>query len=270
MPELPEVETIARSLSPGLCGRRFVAVDVYERRLRHPVAPGLTAALAGRRVVAVGRRGKYVLCELDDGRIWAIHLGMSGRLTLMARSEPRRRHDHLIAYLDDGRALYYHDPRRFGSLVVMAPGELASLGGGGVDALDPAFTPGFLRSISRGRRRTVKALLMDQAKISGIGNIYANEILFRAGIDPRSRAGGLTQRECRAIVSATRSVLRAAIAQRGTSIADYRDGRGRAGRFQRRLRVYGRAGAPCPRCNARIRKIIVAGRGTFHCPRCQR
>jgi formamidopyrimidine-DNA glycosylase len=268
MPELPEVETIVRGLGPVLRGRRVVAVEVRERRLRVPVPPDLAARLAGRRIADVLRRGKYLVAALDDGALWLVHLGMSGRLTLVAGPAPRGRHDHVAVLFDDARALVYHDPRRFGRMDVVAPAALAAETGG-VDALAPELTPALLFALTRRRRTSIKALLMDQRRVAGLGNIYANEVLFRAGVRPRRRAGRLTRAECARIVAATRAVLAEAIRDGGSSIADYRDGFGRPGGFQAAHRVYGRAGEPCPRCRAPLRACRVAGRSSFYCPRCQ-
>jgi formamidopyrimidine-DNA glycosylase len=269
MPELPEVETIVRGLGPALRGRRVVAVEVREARLRVPLPPDFAARLAGRRIADVLRRGKYLVATLDDGALWLVHLGMSGRLTLVAEPLPRGRHDHVAVLLDDARALVYHDPRRFGRMDVIAPAALAAETGGGIDALDPALTPAALFALTRGRRTATKALLMDQRRVAGLGNIYVNELLFRAGVRPSRRAGRLTRAECARIVAAMRAVLAEAIRDGGSSIADYRDGFGRPGGFQAAHRVYGRAGEPCVCCGALVRARRVAGRSSFYCPRCQ-
>ncbi|HLK11267.1 MAG TPA: bifunctional DNA-formamidopyrimidine glycosylase/DNA-(apurinic or apyrimidinic site) lyase [Candidatus Binatia bacterium] len=269
MPELPEVETIARGLGRALRGRRVVAVEVREARLRAPVSPGFAARLTGRRIEAVFRRGKYLLAALDDGALWLIHLGMSGRITLAAAAAPQRRHDHVVVALDDARVLTYHDPRRFGRMDVIPAAALAAETGGGIDALAPELTPGALFALTRRRRTSTKALLMDQRRVAGLGNIYVNELLFRAGVRPRRRAGRLTRAQCARIVAATRAVLAEAIRHGGSSISDYRDGFGRAGRFQAAHRVYGRAGEPCSRCRTPLRACRVAGRSSFYCPRCQ-
>ncbi len=269
MPELPEVETIARGLGPVLRGRRVVAVEVREARLRVPVPPDLAARLAGRRIADVFRRGKYLVAALDDGALWLVHLGMSGRLTLVAGPAPRGRHDHVAVLLDDARALVYHDPRRFGRMDVVAPAALVAETGGGVDALAPELTPALLFALTRRRRTSIKALLMDQRRVAGLGNIYVNEVLFRAAVRPRRRAGRLTRAECARIVAAMRAVLAEAIRDGGSSIADYRDGFGRPGAFQAAHRVYARAREPCPRCRTPVRACRVAGRSSFYCPRCQ-
>jgi len=270
MPELPEVETIARGLGPALVGRRVETVTVREPRLRATLAPDFARRLAGRRFGAMTRTGKYLVTPLDDGNVWLVHLGMSGRLTLGAADRASERHDHVVVSLDDGRTLVYHDPRRFGRLDVLAPGVARDVIGPGLDALDPTITGAWLHRRARRRRTSVKALLMDQREIAGLGNIYVSELLFQAGVRPRRRAGGLTRAECDRLVDAMRAVLAQAIARGGSSISDYRDGLGRQGWFQLRHRVYDRAGEPCRRCAARIRAVVIVGRSSFYCPTCQR
>lgn len=269
MPELPEVETVVRSLAPAVTSRRIVAVEVRERRLRTPLAPEFAACLTGRRIEGLGRHGKYLLAPLDDGRVWLVHLGMTGRLTLGAPGVAVRPHDHVRIVLDDGRVLTYHDPRRFGRMDVLDPSALAAATGTGVDALAPALTPALLFALSRRRQASVKALLMDQRRVAGLGNIYVNEILFRAAVRPRRHAGRLRRVDCERLVAATRAVLAEAIRTGGSSISDYVDGLGRAGWFQQSHNVYDRAGAPCRRCATRIRRCVIVGRSSFYCPRCQ-
>jgi formamidopyrimidine-DNA glycosylase len=271
MPELPEVETIVRGLAPALRRRRIEQVTVRDTRLREPVAPDFGASLMGRRIVGMGRHGKFMLTPLDDGRLWLVHLGMSGRLTLATRDRPDLAHDHVVIRLDDGRLLTYNDPRRFGRLAVIDADAVASETAAGIDALSDDLTAEFLHaSARRHRRTTVKALLMDQREIAGLGNIYVNEILFRAGVRPRRRAGRLTRAECGAVVDATRAVLSGAIARGGSSISDYRDGFERFGSYQDDHAVYDRSGEPCLRCGSPIRSCVVTGRSTFYCARCQR
>ena len=270
MPELPEVETIARGLGPELDGRTVTRLDVHEARLRVPLAPDLAARLVGRRFARMGRVGKYLVTPLDDGCVWLVHLGMTGRLTLGTSPRLRLVHDHVVMSLDDGRTLVYHDPRRFGRLDVMTPAESRRVIGPGTDALDPALDGAWLFARSRVRRTSVKALLMDQRHVAGLGNIYVSELLFRAGVRPRRRAARLTREDCARIVAGMRAVLDDAIARGGSSISDYRDGFDRSGSFQDEHAVYDRAGAPCRRCGGTIRAVTVAGRSTFYCPGCQR
>lgn len=270
MPELPEVETIARGLGPELDGRTVTGVVVRETRLRSPLAPDFAQRLRGRRLGRMGRTGKYLVTPLDDGRLWLVHLGMTGRLTLAG---PRRLplvHDHVELGLDDRRTLVFNDPRRFGRLDVLAATDLAGIVGPGVDALDAVLTGPWLFERSRGRRTSAKALLMDQRQIAGLGNIYVSEILFRAGVRPRRRAARLSRDECERLVGAMRAVLAQAIARGGSSISDYRDGFDRAGSFQDEHAVYDRAGQPCRRCATPIRGVVITGRSSFYCPACQR
>ena len=270
MPELPEVETVVRSLAGELVGRLVVAVTLRERRLRGGVAAEFPARLRGRRIVRLDRRGKYLLARLDDGAVWLVHLGMTGQLTLAAASRPDRVHDHVVVELDDGRLLTFNDARRFGRVAVVAAETLRDEAGDGIDPLADGFTAEALFALTRRRRTSIKALLMDQRRVAGLGNIYVNEILFHAGIRPRRRAGRLARAECERLVASTRGVLEEAIRRGGSSISDYRDGLGRAGEFQLRHHVYDRAAEPCRRCGTSIRKHVHAGRSSFYCPRCQR
>jgi formamidopyrimidine-DNA glycosylase len=270
MPELPEVETIARGLAPEIEGRVVTHVVVRERRLRTPVARDFARRLAGRTLGRMGRTGKYLVTPLDDGGRWLVHLGMTGRLTLAGADRLPLLHDHVDVHLNDGRALVYNDPRRFGRLDVLGPDALARVVGPGVDALDAGVTGSWLFARARGRRTSIKALLMDQRQIAGLGNIYVNELLFRAGLRPRRRAARLTRGDCGRGATAVRAVLDEAIARGGSSISDYRDGFDRAGSFQDDHLVYDRAGEPCRRCSARIRAVVIVGRASFYCPACQR
>jgi formamidopyrimidine-DNA glycosylase len=269
MPELPEVETVVRSLAPELIGRRVTAVVVNDRRLRGGVARDFAARLVGRRFEAVDRRGKYLLARLDDRRIWLVHLGMTGRLTIAPAGTAARRHDHVLLHLDDGRIVTFNDARRFGRLAVVDSARLDAETGAGIDPLAGTFTGATLYALTRGRKTSIKALLMDQRRIAGLGNIYVNEILFHARIRPRRRAERLRRADCARIVEATGVVLAEAIRQGGSSISDYRDGFGREGWFQLQLAVYDRTGEPCRRCASPIRSRVVVGRSTFYCPRCQ-
>lgn len=269
MPELPEVETVVGELRRSLVGRRIVAVRVREWRLRRPIAVDLPTRLRGRRIVGISRHGKFLLFHLDDGAAdLVVHLGMSGTIRLHGTTDAGR-HDHVIIALDDGHSLTYNDPRRFGLMLLRSahtglPTRL------GIDPLSPEFTADRLAALARGRRRPIKNLLMDQALIAGLGNIYANEILAQARIRPGRAAGRLTRRDHQAVVDATREVLIAAIRQRGSSISDFRDITGNRGGFQQRFVVYDRCGQPCRRCSTGIRRRMLGGRSTFYCPSCQR
>lgn len=272
MPELPEVETIRRSLDPVLVGRRIAAVRLRTPRLRLPLDEGLGAALAGRRVVATSRRGKYLLLDLDDGRAWIFHMGMSGRLRFHDEDDPALEvHDHVVATFREGGALVFHDPRRFGLCVVDDPRQSRLLASMGPEPLDTSlFDAGYLSGFRARTTRTIKDVLMDQRVVAGLGNIYVNEILFRAGIRPRRRMPRVGVDECRRIVEATRDVIATAVEHRGSTISDFLDGIGRRGGYQGHHAVYDRQGQPCPRCRRLIKVVVVAQRSSFYCPSCQR
>ena len=270
MPELPEVETVVRSLVGELVGRRVTRVTLRERRLRGGVARDFPARLEGRRIVRLARRGKYLLTWLDDGAVLLVHLGMTGQLTLAPASRPDRVHDHVVLALDDGRLLTFNDARRFGRVAVVAGEALRDEAGDGVDPLTDEFTAHALFALTRHRRTSIKALLMDQRRVAGLGNIYVNEILFHAGIRPGRCAGRVARAECERLVAWTRRVLEEAIRRGGSSISDYRDGLGRTGEFQLRHHVYDRATEPCRRCGTPIRRRVQGGRSSFYCPGCQR
>ncbi len=262
MPELPEVETVRRSLLP-IVGARIEGVEVREPRLRRPVAPDFERQLAGRVVRRIERRGKYLLFHLSDDGALLAHLGMSGALLLQEIGTARAAHDHVAIRLADGRQVTFNDPRRFGLLRVGPPDEFVELNNVGPDPLSDAFAVDDFVALARGRKKPVKNLLMDQRALGGIGNIYANEILFRAGIRPGRQARRLTRAELGRLFESTRAVLSSAIRLGGSSISDYRDGDGRPGYFQLRLKVYDRAGKPCLRCHAPVRRVVHAGRSTF-------
>ncbi|MBC7104555.1 MAG: bifunctional DNA-formamidopyrimidine glycosylase/DNA-(apurinic or apyrimidinic site) lyase [Firmicutes bacterium] len=271
MPELPEVETIRRTLAPLLVGRTITACRVsLPKVLDHRDPDSFVGAVVGRKIEDLTRRGKYLLFHLSGGRVLVVHLRMTGRLIYhppeVGPEEPVK-HTHVIFGLEDGATLHYVDPRRFGRLrLAPAPARLDSLG---PEPLDGGFSPEVFRRHLSGRRRRIKALLLDQAFLAGLGNIYADEALYRARIHPERPADRLTAREARALYRAIREVLDEAIRYRGTSIVDYVDGRGRPGEFQLRLNVYGRGGEPCPACGTPIARTRVASRGTYFCPRCQ-
>ncbi|MBI1814392.1 MAG: bifunctional DNA-formamidopyrimidine glycosylase/DNA-(apurinic or apyrimidinic site) lyase [Deltaproteobacteria bacterium] len=273
MPELPEVETVRRSLLPRVVGRRIVAVKIRERRLRRPIQRDFAARLIGRRIDDVERRAKYLLFHLDNGDRVLAHLGMSGALLVRDAIATAERHDHVRVRLHDGTELVFNDPRRFGLLEVGSAAdvdewkELTVLG---PDPLDPAFTAEQFDALLRRCKRAIKNLLIDQAVLGGVGNIYANEALFRARIRPTRRSQRIRRTEVEPLFDALRAVLNEAVDLGGSSISDYRDGDGRPGYFQLRLRVYDRSGEPCLDCGATIRRVVQSGRGSFYCPRCQR
>ncbi len=277
MPELPEVESLRRCLAASAVGRTIVAAKVSQARLRRKVAPGFESAIAGRRIEGISRRAKYLLFELSGQGAMMVHLGMSGSLTHrhdgFDAAPFAARHDHIEFDLDDGSRLVYNDPRRFGLVRLVARCEVsavAELKALGPEPLGGGFDADYLVRKARGRRVAIKNLLMDQRIVAGVGNIYASEILFRAGVSPTRRAGRLRRAEIERIAAATPVILREAIGRRGTTFRSYRDSRGRPGRFAGRLRVYGRDGEPCYECATPIRKVTVGQRASFFCPRCQR
>jgi formamidopyrimidine-DNA glycosylase len=271
MPELPEVETSRRGIAPHLTGRRILRLIVRERRLRWPIPLETDARLPGQTVHALRRRAKYLLLDLDDG-VLLIHLGMSGSLRVLPAETPPTVHDHVDLLLDDGRVLRLRDPRRFGMLQwTPAPAEahplLRDLG---PEPLSPAFGGAYLHRLSRGRRAPVKTFIMDSHVVVGVGNIYASESLHLAGIHPHRPAGRIAAPRYERLAAAIRSVLAAAIEQGGTSLRDFVQENGAPGYFRQSLRVYGRAGLPCPGCGEPVRQQRIGQRSSFYCPRCQR
>jgi formamidopyrimidine-DNA glycosylase len=274
MPELPEVEPVRRTPAPHLVGRTVTAVEVYDAGiLRRPTAPApFAAALVGRSVRALGRRGKYLRMALSDGGEWIVHLRMSGRLLWHRELERRERFLRLRAVLDDGSLLDYIDMRRLGGMHLVdadGVGAPAGLGRLGPDAVDPAFTPAHLAGVVRGRRATIKGILLDQRTVAGLGNIYVDEALHAARLHPMRTGGSLRPAEVRRLHAAIVAVVREGIRAQGVSFALYRDGEGRPGEMGERLQVYGRAGQACYACGGTIARARVAGRGTAYCPRCQ-
>jgi formamidopyrimidine-DNA glycosylase len=269
MPELPEVETIRRSLLPRVVDRTIERVEVRERRLRKPIATDFERRLTGRRIRDIARRGKYLLFDLDAGEWLVVHLGMSGSLEVKATTMLAP-HDHVSLHLDAGSIIVFNDPRRFGLMRLVGDAELASLTNTGPDPITEEWNGARLRALVRGRQRPIKNILMDQTLIAGIGNIYANEILHLARVRPRRRGHTLRQRELDAIADAIRVVLTDAVRLGGSSISDFRDGDGKPGYFQLHFRVYDRDGEPCRDCGATIRRIVLVGRSSFYCPQCQR
>jgi formamidopyrimidine-DNA glycosylase len=271
MPELPEVETIRRGIAPHVVGRTVERVIVRDRRLRWPIPKGFERALAGRAIRSVDRRGKYLLLDLDGGRV-ILHMGMTGWLRLMKPGEPATKHDHLDLELSGGVALRFNDPRRFGAALwwPAAQREHALLKDMGPEPFDDAFNAAYLFTLSRGRSAPVKNFLMDGRVVVGVGNIYAVEALFRARIRPMRAAGKVTRAEYGTLVTAVRAVLEAAIKAGGTTFSDFRDADGEPGYFVQKLDVYDRAGQPCRRCRAPIKRLVIGQRSSFYCPRCQK
>jgi formamidopyrimidine-DNA glycosylase len=271
MPELPEVETALRGIAPHLTGARIECLVVRQRQLRYPVAEGTEGELEGRRILALRRRGKYLLLELDRGGL-LIHLGMSGSVRILPSHTQAERHDHLDLRLTDGRCLRLRDPRRFGTFL-WTPEPLEDhplIRGLGAEPLTPDFHGDFLYTRARGRRVPVKAFIMDARIVVGIGNIYANESLFAAGVHPHRPCARIGRTRYRRLANAVKAILRSAIQQGGTTLRDFVREDGTAGYFALDLQVYAREGEPCPRCGAPIRQRRVGQRSSFFCPRCQR
>jgi formamidopyrimidine-DNA glycosylase len=273
MPELPEVETIRRQLAPKLAGRRIVAAEVIDPLWCAPADPrDIEAELRGRRIVGLGRRGKYLVMEIEVDRFLVMHLRMTGNLLWVdAGEDPPYLRFRL--FLEEGERILFVDLRRFGTGIVLHGRPAlddyldARLG---PEPLDPSFTPESLRHLAAGRRAPVKAFLLDQARIAGIGNIYADEALFRAGIHPLKPAGRLRRPEFERLHEGIVAALEAGIESFGASIDRYRDANGARGSMQDRFLVHRREGMACPRCGAPVTKLRAAGRGTYICPRCQR
>jgi formamidopyrimidine-DNA glycosylase len=270
MPELPEVEVIRRGLAPRLLGRRFLSVKVGNKRLRRASSPQrLSRWLPGRRLERLQRRGKYLVFHLEGGVTLLIHLGMTGRLLLGAPGcgEP---HVHLVFTLEGGLTLAFEDVRRFGQVLLFTPGEpLTPLEKVGREPFSRRVTPEWLAEVSRGRRRPLKNFLLDGRLLAGLGNIYACEVMFAAGLHPATPAGALGLEEWDRVLQETRRILKRAIRRGGTTVNNYLDSHGKTGLFQVELMVYGREGEPCRRCGNAIQRLVQAGRATFFCPRCQ-
>jgi formamidopyrimidine-DNA glycosylase len=269
MPELPEVENVARMLRPEVVGRRVVEAQVlWPRSVARPTPEAFCRDLVGREITSLGRRGKVLTLGLSDGWWLLVHLRMSGRLLLGRPEEPAPVHLRAVLRLDDGRDLRFVDPRKFGRLwLVQDPAEV--LGSLGPEPLDPTFTVEAFQARLAGRRVRIKPLLLDQRFLAGVGNIYADEALFLAGIHPCRPAGSLTEGEVERLHGALQEVLAAAIANGGTTLSAYRRPDGSPGEHQALLRVFRRAGEPCPRCGTPVVRAVVGGRGTYFCPRCQ-
>ena len=274
MPELPEIEVLRRSLEPHLVGDSIERVEVRNPALREPVETArLRRRTQGRQVTALRRRSKYLLIDLEGGQTVTVHLGMSGRLTLVPADEPRELHEHVAFHLRSGRRLRLRDPRRFGLVFALPTADLAGdphFAHLGVEPLEAGFSGEFLARAAAGRRGPVKAFLMDARIVVGVGNIYASEALFRAGVHPARTVSRIAAARWRRTADSVVAVLRQAIAEGGTTLNDFADGEGRSGYFQVSLSVYDREGFPCPICGRPVRRIVQAGRSTYFCPRCQR
>jgi formamidopyrimidine-DNA glycosylase len=275
MPELPEVETVRRGLALRISGRRIVRAELRRPDLRRPFPPALGERLDGALIGALSRRGKYILIELDTDGLLLLHLGMSGRITTGSAALPAASHDHVVLTLDDGTVIRFNDPRRFGLIDYITRGEAARhplLAGLGPEPLEPGFDGAYLGAALAGKLTPIKAALLDQRVVAGLGNIYVCEALFRAGLSPRRLAASIGRVRAERLAVAIRSVLTEAIAAGGSSLRDYVQADGALGYFQHHWAVYGREGEPCPSCNCSegVRRIVQSGRSTFFCAKRQR
>lgn len=270
MPELPEVETSRRGIAPWTERQRVEEVTIRDRRLRWPVPDYFESRLAGQTIRSLGRRAKYLLFRTDAGTA-LLHLGMSGSVRIIDPDEPAGRHDHVDIRLGNGKALRFRDPRRFGSLLwTEDPATHPLLRDLGPEPFDPEFDGGHLWRMARGRRVAVKMFIMNSRIVVGVGNIYANEALHRAGINPRRRAGRISRARMDGLADAIKSVLERAIRAGGTTLRDFHGGDGQPGYFRSRLDVYERGGLPCRRCGGEITATVLGQRATYYCKACQR
>ncbi len=275
MPELPEVETVRRGLALRMTGRHITHAELRRQDLRRPFPPMLAKRLTGAAVGKLKRRGKYILIELDDTGTLLLHLGMSGRITTGDTTTPYARHDHVVLTLDDGTVVRFNDARRFGLVDYIKRGEEAAhplLAGMGPEPLEPGFGGAYLAKALAGKMTSIKAALLDQKIVAGLGNIYVCEALFRAGVSPRRLAATCTGARADKLAAAIKSVLTAAIEAGGSSLRDYVQTDGELGYFQHHWAVYGREGEPCPGCTCKegVRRIVQSGRSTFYCAKKQR
>ena len=278
MPELPEVETVCRGLADALIGDRFTAVTLRRENLRFPFADGFAAALTGRRIEAIRRRAKYILMSLEGGTVMIGHLGMSGSFRIEPAPDPQSpldKHDHVIFETERGLRVRYHDPRRFGFMLLTSGDLLDShpqLAGIGPEPLGNEFSGPVLADRLRGRKSPIKTALLDQTVVAGVGNIYACEALHRSGISPRRLAENVTVRRADLLAAAIRTVLEEAILSGGSTLRNYSHTTGELGYFQHRFLVYDKEGGACVKdgCGGTIRRITQSGRSTFYCPKCQR
>jgi len=275
MPELPEVETVRRGLALKMTGRKIARAELRRQDLRRPFPPMLERRLTGAAVGKLARRGKYILIELDDTGTLLLHLGMSGRITTGPAGVPHAPHDHVVLTLDDGTVVRFNDARRFGLLDYIARGDEAAhplLAGMGPEPLEAGFDGDYLSEKLAGKMTPIKAALLDQKIVAGLGNIYVCEALYRAGISPRRLAGTIAGTRADKLAAAIKSILTEAIEAGGSSLRDYVQTDGELGYFQHRWAVYGREGEPCPGCTCAegVRRMVQSGRSTFFCAKKQR
>ncbi|HMB14739.1 MAG TPA: bifunctional DNA-formamidopyrimidine glycosylase/DNA-(apurinic or apyrimidinic site) lyase [Pelovirga sp.] len=271
MPELPEVETVCRGITPHISGKTIQELILRTPKLRLPLDQQLRCILPGQIVRRISRRAKYLVLETDQGGL-LIHLGMSGVLRILSAGTTENKHDHIDLIFTNGACLRFTDPRRFGVFVYTPenPFDHHLLENLGPEPLDKSFQGESLYRLSRSKSQPVKSFIMDQKIVVGVGNIYANEALFRAGIHPARAAGRIGRQRYQRLVIAIKEILAAAIAAGGTTINDFADNEGRPGYFRQELQIYGRGSAPCPQCGGTIRSCRIGQRSTFYCSSCQR
>lgn len=274
MPELPEVEVVRQGLRRTLLGHKIIAFRSSNKRLRKPLPrKKIRDQVVGFRVIEIERRAKFLLIRLECGALLIFHLGMTGRLGVFASSHPVRPHDHLCFLLDNGKELRFNDIRRFGFVDVYVDGEAGAsdlFADLGPEPFGKEFTPAYLQALAHNKQKPIKNFLMDNAIVVGIGNIYANEILFASGIKPTTPASAISHKQWQKVVTQSRAILQKAISAGGTTISDFENESGKPGYFQLELAVYGKGGRPCPVCQSPITRLVMAGRATFFCTTCQR
>jgi formamidopyrimidine-DNA glycosylase len=288
MPELPEVETVRRGLAPAMEGARFAKVEVRDRRLRWPLPKDFAKRLEGQTVAGLGRRAKYLLADLTSGDVLMMHLGMSGSFRVGADAKPgvyyhekskSTAHDHVVFHMSNGSVVTFNDPRRFGSMKLIKRAKIDDeplLRNLGPEPLGNEFDAAMLAAACAGKKTSLKAALLDQRVVAGLGNIYVCEALFRAKLSPKRQASTIADRNgkanerAEALVDAIKAVLKDAIEAGGSSLRDHRRTDGALGDFQHNFRVYDREGKPCPGCKGKIKRIVQTGRSTFYCPSCQK
>lgn len=270
MPELPEVETTVRGILPHLVGQTILELVLRAEKLRWPLDRGLCEVLPGQKIVAVTRRAKYLLIHCEHG-VLIIHLGMTGVLRIIPADTTERKHDHVDLIMTNGQAMRFSDPRRFGifTYTTEPPDQHRCLAHLGPEPLDGSFDATYLYHLSRGKKQAIKTFIMDQKTVVGVGNIYANEALFQAGIRPSRPAGRVGLNRYEKLVSAIRMILHKAIEAGGTTISDFRQSDGQPGYFDQQLLVYGQGGRPCPTCGNTISTSRLGQRSTYFCPQCQ-
>jgi formamidopyrimidine-DNA glycosylase len=269
MPELPEVETTRKGLEPLITNKKILSVHIYKNKLRWEIPPQLKSILKNQFIKKISRRAKYLLLHFKNGQL-VMHLGMSGSISVVNSSMPLKKHEHFELKLDNGTSLRFHDPRRFGSVLWQKPNEtLSILTRLGPEPLSYEFDKNSLHISSKGKSRNIKSFIMDSKVIVGVGNIYASESLFLAGISPKREVGKISKKRYEVLTNSIKNVLMDAINNGGTTLNDFSNVDGNPGYFSQVLNVYGRENMPCMRCSGKIKRIIQNQRATYYCPKCQ-